>query len=176
MGSLDERRVDRGLLAMQHNIDPRYKAAANSQVAGLLRRLAKSFTPQNIAQLGLEMLPGSGDYAAARDSAQMGQEMVDRFKSGDYGGAATSGLLSLAAGAGALPMIPNLVGAIKAVRGGTALPNLREMDVSEGTEIARKEPHLISSSDRADGKYIGGPRNVKSKRVCRSGSEGRRLV
>jgi len=119
-----------------HNIDPRYKAAARSTEADILRRLGRSFTPQNVAQLGLEMLPGSGDYAAARDSAQAGQEMVDSFKGGDYGGAASKGLLSLAAGLGALPMIPH-VGMMFAGKGAKTadLVKLRKAEDLEKTGV-----------------------------------------
>ena len=113
MGLLDDRQ--RGLLAMQHNVDPRYKAAARAPAANAVRGLLNAFTPQNVAQLGLEMLPGAGDFAAARDSAQAGQEMVNNFKAGDYGGAASSGLLSLLAGVGVFPAVPALGGMVARV-------------------------------------------------------------
>ena len=51
----------------------------------------------------------------------------------------------------------------KKVKTSADLANLREMSVADAVKEAAKEPHLIPSADSAEGKYIGGPRNVKTK-------------
>jgi hypothetical protein len=45
----------------------------------------------------------------------------------------------------------------------TDLPNLRDMPLDQAIEIARRQPHLIPSGERGEGKYVGGPRDVQSK-------------
>jgi len=64
----------------------------------------------------------------------------------------------------ALGLLPFVPAGITKITKSVDLPDLRKMDVAEGTAVARKEPHLIPSHDKADGKYVGGPRMVKSKR------------
>ena len=44
------------------------------------------------------------------------------------------------------------------------LPDLRSLTVDQATEIAKRDPHLIPSADSADGAFIGGPRDIQSKR------------
>jgi hypothetical protein len=44
------------------------------------------------------------------------------------------------------------------------VPDLRNLKTSDAVKIAQKEPHLIESGNRSEGLYIGGPRNVKSRR------------
>lgn len=70
-----------------------------------------------VAEIGLGMLPGSGDVMAARDSQAAGQAMVDALRGGDYGRAASSGLEALGHGLGALPMIPAFGSMVKAFHG-----------------------------------------------------------
>ncbi|MDH3664379.1 MAG: hypothetical protein OEU92_30930, partial [Alphaproteobacteria bacterium] len=70
-----------------------------------------------LAQMGLEMLPGSGDFIAARDSQQAGALMAQAFRQGEYGEALKQGALSVAHGLGALPMLPAMAGVIKAYHG-----------------------------------------------------------
>jgi hypothetical protein len=43
------------------------------------------------------------------------------------------------------------------------VPSLRGLPVDDAVKIARKEPHLNASHDTSEGKYIGGPRNIKTK-------------
>ena len=47
----------------------------------------------------------------------------------------------------------------------TDLESLRGKPVDEAIGVARGEPHLIKSSDKAEGLYVGGPRDVKTKRA-----------
>jgi hypothetical protein len=47
----------------------------------------------------------------------------------------------------------------------TELESLRGKPVDEAIEIARGEPHLIKSGDKAEGLYVGGPRDLKTKRA-----------
>ena len=44
------------------------------------------------------------------------------------------------------------------------LPNLRELSAAEGAKIASKDPHLLPSASSSEGAYVGGPRDVKTKR------------
>jgi hypothetical protein len=46
----------------------------------------------------------------------------------------------------------------------TELPSLRDMSPEDAVKIAKREPHLIKSGDHAEGMYIGGPRDVKSRK------------
>jgi hypothetical protein len=53
---------------------------------------------------------------------------------------------------------------VKAAKGAKkALTDLRKLPVDDAVQIARREPHLNLSHDTAEGKYIGGPRNIKTK-------------
>lgn len=63
------------------------------------------------------MLPGSGDVMAAMDSQQEGAAMVEAARQGNLLGAVGHGGMSLLSGAGALPLLPNLAGVIKAYHG-----------------------------------------------------------
>jgi hypothetical protein len=58
--------------------------------------------------------------------------------------------------------LKKLAGALKDT---TKLKDLRKMPVDEAISVARKEPHLIPSGDRSQGLYLGGPRDVQSKRA-----------
>ena len=46
----------------------------------------------------------------------------------------------------------------------TDVPSLRGLDVDEAVEIAKYEPHLIEGGAASEGKYVGGPRDIKSRR------------
>ena len=46
----------------------------------------------------------------------------------------------------------------------TELPTLRGVPVNDAIKMARKERHLIPSSDAAEGGFIGGPRNIKNRK------------
>ena len=50
------------------------------------------------------------------------------------------------------------------VRGISAVPNLRNIELPEAIGIARAEPHLIKAKDK---QYVGGPRGLKSKQGVR---------
>ena len=51
----------------------------------------------------------------------------------------------------------------KKVKRMTDLPDLRRLPINEAIRIARKEPHLIPGGSATEGKYVAGPRNIKSK-------------
>lgn len=72
---------------------------------------------QPMAELGLGMLPGSGDVMAMQESQEAGQKMADAWRAGDYGKAASSGIEATVLGLGALPMVPALGSMIKAWHG-----------------------------------------------------------
>lgn len=98
------------------------RQAARGGKRGALRAASGDAGPivAYLSELVAGALPGSGDYMAARDSGRYGREMLDSIAAGDYGKAASDGLMSLVAGAGALPMVPYLAGlGTKAVK---ALP------------------------------------------------------
>ena len=54
-------------------------------------------------------------------------------------------------------------GAIRPKRS-TEIPSIRGLPVDEGIAIARKEPHLIKAGDQSEGFYVGGPRDITSRR------------
>lgn len=65
-------------------------------------------------------------------------------------------------------LFPELIGGgvIKKVgKLASELINLRNMPVEEAIALAKQEPHLIPSGSAAEGKYIGGPRSINSKRA-----------
>lgn len=45
---------------------------------------------------------------------------------------------------------------------GVDVPDIRDLDVNQGIDVARYEPHLIGATAAGEGKYLGGPRDVKS--------------
>lgn len=47
----------------------------------------------------------------------------------------------------------------------TEVPDLRGLPVEDALDIARYEPHLISGGEGTKGAYVGGPRNIKSRRA-----------
>ena len=67
-----------------------------------------------IANTILGVLPGSGDAMAVKESQLFGQNMSQAFKKGDYGKAASSGLQSLLAGVGALPLVGTVARGVRA--------------------------------------------------------------
>lgn len=46
----------------------------------------------------------------------------------------------------------------------TDIPSIRGLPVDEAIDIARRQPHLIPAGERSEGYYVGGPRNIQSKR------------
>lgn len=72
----------------------------------------------DVAEIVMGALPGSGDVMAARDSVRYGRDMLESVRGGDYGKAGSDAIQSLVAAAGALPMVPYLAGlGIKAYHG-----------------------------------------------------------
>jgi len=47
---------------------------------------------------------------------------------------------------------------------GTELVDLRKLPAAEGVEVARSEPHLLPSTEAGEGKYVGGPRDIKTRK------------
>jgi len=138
MGLLDDRQS--GLLAMQHNIDPRYKAAARAPAAQVLRGL---LAPQQLAEMALAFAPGSGDAMAVRDGQQNFADMRKSIEGGDYGKAASDAIYGTTAYASALPVlgaaIPHFGGMVKAVRGAGKAADL---PMDEASRMARADEHF----------------------------------
>lgn len=87
-----------------------------------------------LAELALGVLPGSGDVMAAQDSGRYGRNMLQALGQGDYGRAASSGLMSLASGLGALPMVPHLL----AIFAGPAAKTANKLTLKQAQEMAAK--------------------------------------
>ncbi len=68
-------------------------------------------------------------------------------------------------GGGAIAPVkgPGVVLGSGPVRRSTDLKDLRKMDAKSGAKEASKDKHLIKSGDKAEGLYVGGPRDVKTK-------------
>lgn len=138
MGLLDDRQ--RGLLAMQHNIDPRYKAASRAPAAQVLRGL---LAPQQMAEMALAFAPGSGDAMAVRDGQQNFADMRKSIEGGDYGKAASDAIYGTTAYVSALPVL------------GAAIPHFGGMFAGKGAKTAdlvalRKAEDLEKAGGDAD--------------------------
>jgi hypothetical protein len=51
------------------------------------------------------------------------------------------------------------------IKRSTEIPSIRGKPVDEAIAIARKEPHLIRAGEQSEGFYVGGPRDLTSKRA-----------
>jgi hypothetical protein len=129
-------------------------------------------TPRDIAS----MAPGGGlveaatqDYPAAREAFGEGRYL-------DAAGRGAAGALNQVSDVLAVAGAPG-VAAGAALRGGvkagkaaagasrlTQIPDIRSLPADEATRIARREPHLIPGGDRTEGYYVGGPRDIKSRK------------
>ena len=89
----------------------------NAIASGLDKQNPPGMMDSAIAQMLLQMAPGSGDILAAKDSSQMANQAYQNFRQGNYGQAGQDLLWSLVAGAGALPMIPHISQAMVAFHG-----------------------------------------------------------
>ena len=47
----------------------------------------------------------------------------------------------------------------------TDIPDIRELPVDQAVDVARTQPHLIKAGDQSEGFYVGGPRDISSKRA-----------
>lgn len=72
--------------------------------------LLGNFGANDVAEIVMGALPGSGDVMAARDSVRYGRAMLDSIAAGDYGKAGSDGLQAITAGLGALPLVPYFAG------------------------------------------------------------------
>lgn len=114
------------------------------------------------------------------DASEYSGATWDAFTRGDYLNALAN--LGLTAASVGMVAIPGTVSGVKKgtdglldviSKGGKKkakkkktqkdIPDLRGLPVDEAVKIARKEPHLIPSHEAAEGKYVGGPRNIKTK-------------
>lgn len=131
--------------------DPRYKGVERSPqplsmyaqtIAGPIRGLLETFAP------------GSSDYAAARDSILYGQEMASALRSGRWGDAVGNGLLSFAAGLGALPMVPSVVGMTRKLKWASGWPDgvvTFERPTRAGLARAEEAKRMLAAgADEAD--------------------------
>lgn len=142
MGLLDDRQ--RGLLAMQHNIDPRYKAASRAAAAQVLRGL---LAPQQMAEMALAFAPGSGDAMAVRDGQRNFADMRKSIEGGDYGKAASDAIYGTTAYVSALPVL------------GAAIPHFGGMLAGKGAKTAdlvalRKAEDLEKAGGDASGRVF----------------------
>jgi hypothetical protein len=114
----------------------------------------------------LAAMTGPGGVADA--FGLLGQPSVaEQVRGGDYLG----GLLSAAGaipGVGVLKAMAALPAAAKAgakmAKRSTELADISKLPRDEAIAIARKEPHLIQAGDQSEGFYVGGPRDINSKR------------
>lgn len=80
------------------------------------------------------------------------------------------GMIPVVGGAAKLAMaaIPKAASAAgkmaQAVKRSTDLADISKLPRDEAIAIARKEPHLIQAGDQSEGFYVGGPRDIMSKR------------
>lgn len=90
---------------------------------------------------------------------------LNTMGTGAIAGAPVKGAEALL-GAGPVRRIADDTGAkaTKAIRS-TELPSIREMPRDEAIAVARKEPHLIKAGDQSEGFYVGGPRDINSKKA-----------
>lgn len=88
----------------------------------------------------LGMLPGSGDYMAARDSVKLGNEAADALRQGNYGEAAKKYGWSTAMALGALPVFGAIPRGIKGVANYTtkAIDTLAEKAAMRGKKVDPK--------------------------------------
>lgn len=128
-------------------------------------------TQQQIAQILLGMAPGAGDVMSAMDSQRSGQGMVDAFRAGDYGRAASSGIEALGAALGALPGIPGFGAMMRSVSpdslifreanqhrleqvremfGGDPLPPVSAVETNAGLEILDGHNRTALALERGD--------------------------
>lgn len=77
-------------------------------------------------------------------------------------GKAAAGLF--AGGVGAMKGVGKGGKVVDAITKSAQLPDITTMPTEEAIKIARKQPHLIPSSESAEGAYVGGPREIQSKR------------
>lgn len=70
---------------------------------------------------------------------------------------------ALGAGIGAIKAGKRVGGLLDNIASSADLPDLRATPLKDAIEIARQEPHLIPSGEKAEGAYVGGPRNIKNR-------------
>jgi hypothetical protein len=160
-------------MAEMRPYDPTVQAKLRDNVRSMLERMgfdrgyARGVSERLIGGGGVDGTKvGVGDFVPGLGDAFALQQAGRDIGAGNY---ATGGLV----GAASLVGLGNetraaIQGTKKAVKRAasnlTQVPVLRGKPVNEAVQIARKEPHLISSGDRSEGAFLGGPRDVQSKR------------
>ena len=134
--------------------------------------------------------PGAGIAAASGNmpNADGGFEpsAADDWRAGNYFSAAMKGLGAAGDAAYAVPGIGSAAGAalhtplamkmamaaVPMAKRSTALTDISKLPVDEAIKVARKEPHLIKAGDQSEGYYVGGPRDINSKRGLTNRRQG----
>lgn len=165
-GLLDQVEVNGGLLAQPEVYLLGQRALARDTAA--MRRPGLGIVPnaieyarENPIEAGATLVSMSGvePLATAADAGLAVNDVARALRDGRWWDAGIAG--ATGAASVALPFVPY---AALGIKRSTDLPDLRSMPVDEAVEVAAKEPHLIPSNSEAEGKYVGGPRVVKSKR------------
>jgi hypothetical protein len=134
--------------------------------------------------------PGAGIAAASGNmpNADGGFEpsAADDWRAGNYFSAAMKGLGAAGDAAYAVPGIGSAAGAalhtplamkmamaaVPMAKRSTALTDISKLPVDDAIKVARKEPHLIKAGDQSEGFYVGGPRDINSKRGLTNRRQG----
>jgi len=132
------------------------------------------------ATVGANMLPG----ASSAELPEAGGEFYKAQQRADPLGMATAGMKMGNSLLGAIPLVGALDrGALAVGKGAQSLlsgertvakiakgtknvqlPSLRTMPADDAIAIARQEPHLIKGGEGSEGLYVGGPRDVVTRR------------
>ena len=128
-----------------------------------------------------DMIPVVGEARSAGDTQSIYAQIQAARISGDNSKADELESMLPLMSLGAIPLLGGIAGkitktatkgavkteakaAVKAAVRSTDLPNLREMPVTQAVATAKKDPHLIKAGDQSQSYYVGGPREVQSKR------------
>lgn len=106
------------------------------------------------------VLPGASDAAAVRDSLQLGSAIGPALREGRYGDAVRAFLDSTTAALGALPMVPSMMGVVKALHGEQAAldmsPQARQQRAKE-QGFTTEAYHGMGRAMEGDAVVIGHP-------------------
>ncbi len=147
-------------------------------------------TAKQLGLFGAGLLPGAGaaDALGVMPDAEggTGMSMRENWGAGNYGTAAMQGLGLLGDAAYGVPGVGAVAGAalksplaaklamaaVPMVKRSTELADISKLPRDEAIRIARKEPHLIKAGDQSEGYYVGGPRDINSKRGLTNRRQG----
>lgn len=123
-------------------------------------------TWQQAGLLAANFLPGTSTSELPDASG----EFSDAHRRADPLGMATAGMKGANSLLGAIPIVGGITrtaqkAAKTVVKGSSVnLPSLRTLPIDEAIAIAREEPHLIKGGAGTEGLYVGGPREVQTRR------------